>query len=548
MRTGRLKNSGSTLGIAGACLAAIGLKVALQASGSVPFNADEAIVALMARHILMGERPIFFYGQAYMGSLDAFLVAGGFGFFGEEVWVIRAVQTILYLGTLISTAVLGRLIFKSWIVGVLAAWLLAIPSVNVTLYTTVSLGGYVEALLIGNLIMIAALRIGNSDDRLRCHSSGWQWLALGFLAGLGLWVFGMTLVYTLPAFAYLAWRWQHSCTAGLTKPSKILQVAAITTLGLILGAAPWLIYGIGHGITSLVSELGGSTIAGIEGLSWPQQTLRHMLNLVLFGSTAVFGLRPPWELSWLAIPLLPVALAFWISVITHHARWSLDNINSLRRINQPEWLLTGVGLTLILGFILTPFGADPTGRYFLPLAVILALFASRAMIDWQARWGNAIWLCLPAMLIFHLWGTAQVAAASPAGLTTQLDMRTRSDPRQVRELFEFLQAEGELRGYSSYWVSYPVAFLSQESIIFTPRLPYHLGLHYNPRDNRYPVYDRVVAKSDRVAYITMDYPALDNYLRLAFGGMGVCWEEKAIGNFRIFYRLSRPVYLEEVGL
>jgi hypothetical protein len=37
----------------------------------LPFNSDEAIVGLMARHMLQGERPLFFYGQAYLGSLDA---------------------------------------------------------------------------------------------------------------------------------------------------------------------------------------------------------------------------------------------------------------------------------------------------------------------------------------------------------------------------------------------------------------------------------------------------------------------------------------------
>src|SRR6266851_2035799 len=65
------------------------------AAGVVPFNADEAIVGLMARHILQGERPVFFYGQAYLGSLDAWLVAGAFAIFGESVWPIRLVQIVL---------------------------------------------------------------------------------------------------------------------------------------------------------------------------------------------------------------------------------------------------------------------------------------------------------------------------------------------------------------------------------------------------------------------------------------------------------------------
>src|SRR5438128_2438006 len=77
------------------------LKAVALAAGAVSFNSDEAIVALMARHILQGERPIFFYGQAYMGSLDAWLVAGSFSLFGQTILAIRLVQIALYLGTIV---------------------------------------------------------------------------------------------------------------------------------------------------------------------------------------------------------------------------------------------------------------------------------------------------------------------------------------------------------------------------------------------------------------------------------------------------------------
>jgi hypothetical protein len=43
---------------------AAALRLLLAALQLVPFNADEAVVGLMARHILAGERPVFFYGQA----------------------------------------------------------------------------------------------------------------------------------------------------------------------------------------------------------------------------------------------------------------------------------------------------------------------------------------------------------------------------------------------------------------------------------------------------------------------------------------------------
>lgn len=96
----------------------------------------------------MARGQFFFYGQAYMGSLDAYLVAAGFALFGFQVWVIRVVQIVLYLLVIGSTLALIPLLFNPYHGFWYTAALLAIPTVNVTLYTTVSLGGYGEALLL----------------------------------------------------------------------------------------------------------------------------------------------------------------------------------------------------------------------------------------------------------------------------------------------------------------------------------------------------------------------------------------------------------------
>ncbi len=188
--------------ILAAVVVAMSVKAWLQISESIPFNADEAVVALMARHILQGERPTFFYGQAYMGSLDAWLIAGAFNALGQEVWVIRLVQSLLYAGTMLTTAWLGKLVFESWTDGIIAAWLMAIPAVNVTLYTTATLGGYGEALLIGNIILCLAILLVRESPHLNL-SRAMLWLVWGFLIGLGLWAFGLTLVYSLPAGVYV---------------------------------------------------------------------------------------------------------------------------------------------------------------------------------------------------------------------------------------------------------------------------------------------------------------------------------------------------------
>jgi len=115
------------------------------------------------------------------------------------------------------------------------------------------------------------------------------------------------------------------------------------------------------------------------------------------------------------------------------------------------------------------------------------------------------------------------------------------DHRYLPELMAFLQAQGETRGYTNYWVAYPLAFRSQETLIFVPRLPYHPDFRYTPRDDRYPPYDAQVDAAARAAYITTRHPALDARLRAYFAAQGVTWREMQIGEYRVFYALSRKV-------
>ncbi len=315
------------------------LKIILLALDVIPFNSDEAIVALMARHTLAGEWPTFFYGQAYMGSLDTTLVAAGFLLVGQKVVVIRIVQIILYSLTVITTAQLGRIIFGSERIGLLAALFLVIPTVNTTLYTTISLGGYGEALLIGNLLMIAALK-----SRIEI-SIRWV-LAWGFLSGLGLWSFGITMVFILPSAILLAY--------GIVSKtfSRRSWAAVVAALGAgIIGAAPILIYAIENGTGTLMSEFLGSAISGASATNIFLSIYDHLINLFLFGTTATFGLRPPWEIRWLGVPLIPLAMGFWLLVIG----LTIRNMRNRDNASEGRWLLGGVVVTLMTAFILTQF-------------------------------------------------------------------------------------------------------------------------------------------------------------------------------------------------
>jgi hypothetical protein len=119
----------------------------------------------------------------------------------------------------------------------------------------------------------------------------------------------------------------------------------------------------------------------------------------------------------------------------------------------------------------------------------------------------------------------------------------------MAELMAFLREKGETRGYTNYWVAYPLAFQSAEELIFIPRLPYHPDLRYTARDDRYQPYAGLVAQSDRAAYITTVHtPLLDERLRVGFQKLGITYSEATIGDYRVFYALSSPVRPELLGI
>jgi hypothetical protein len=523
-----------TAGIVAACvLLSIAFKTFLLARRAFPFNADEAIVGLMARHILSGEWPTFFYGQAYLGSTDAFLAAAGFAVFGPQVDVIRAVQVLLYGATVGTTVVLaGRAGLGPW--GQAAAGLLmAVPVVNTTLYTTVSIGGYGEALLLGNLILLLTLTLARGRPRL------WWCGAWGVLAGVAFWTFGLTLVYSAPAILYLATRWKDASTRVWIARGGTLAA------GFLLGAAPMVAWAGTHGPSTLMRELLGSAIAGASPATLGEAVWVHLRNFIFFGPSVILGARPPWAITPLAWPLLPLALVFWVVSLY---LWFRRRHPSIAAEPLGE-LLAGVGLTLLAGFILTPFGADPSGRYFLPLSVVLAV-AGAAMVErlWMKAGGRWTVLALAVPLVYALWGNLETAFTQPPGITTQFDAFTIRDDASDRRLIEFLRASGETRGYTTYWVAYPLAFLSDETLIFVPRLPYHADLRYTPRDDRYAPYDALVDASPRVAYITSRHPTLDEALREGLRAQDVLFEEAEIGGYHIFYRLNRALTPSELDI
>jgi hypothetical protein len=466
--------------------------------------------------------------------LDAFLVAGAFQIFGDQVSTIRIVQVVLYAITTFFTVLISYRVVHSTRAALLTGLLMAIPTVNVTLYTTVSLGGYGETLMIGTFLLLISISMAQSQSPSRRDLA-----VLGFLAGIAFWAFGLSLVFILPAVVIAVQK-------TVLERDKARQIGDVGILAIFsfLGGIPWLIGAVQMGFPTLVREMLGSAISGTGGVGW-LRVVENLRNLIVFGLSVTFGLRPPWSTEPLLRFFLPIVLFFWMGVIgvaIYRLRIRDESLHERR-------LLLAVGLLLIAGFVLSPFGADPSGRYFVPLMVPLAILAGESF-EWIAKrihWGVPSGV-LVLVVLFNLWGTMLAATTEDVGLTTQFDPVTRIDHDDDEALMSFLFEVGEVRGYSNYWVSYPLAFQSDERLIYVPRLPYHQDFRYTTRDDRYHPYAEIVEKSDRVAYITTNHPELDQRLREGFEELEISWLEKRIGGYQIFYHLSERVEPQRLKL
>lgn len=165
------------------------------------FDADEAIVGLMARHILNGNIPAYFYGQGYMGSLEALVAAGYFAAFGSSVFSLKLAPLTFYILFLILQYRLIRN-FRGVALALTTLAITVVFSDTNILWTTKARGGFTETIFWGTLAYTIFFQL--MDGNLRNGRKGW-WMVflLGLTIGIGFWNCSMVSYYYLPLALYL---------------------------------------------------------------------------------------------------------------------------------------------------------------------------------------------------------------------------------------------------------------------------------------------------------------------------------------------------------
>ena len=215
------------------------LRMLLIAWGWPHSNADEDTMGIMAMHIVShGEHPIFFYGQNYMGTLEAYLGAIFFRFLGISVFSLRLGPVLLFALFLANMYLLTSLLYTKKL-ALITLILLSLGSSIMLDTELVALGGYPELLFFGSLALLLASWLAISYDQYASpRRKSWRLIAYacwGFVGGLGFWsdflMLGFILISGLLLLVF--------CWRELLKGALLLLV-----LGLVFGAFPLIIYNL----------------------------------------------------------------------------------------------------------------------------------------------------------------------------------------------------------------------------------------------------------------------------------------------------------------
>lgn len=339
------------------------LRVVRAWAGRISTDPDPAVVGLMARHMAEGtDFPLFFYGQSYMGSLEPAASGVLFWLFGPSGFALG----------------LGPVLFGCIALWALGAWGKAAAGSKGRLWALLGgcfgpvmyfqfqatpRGGYMVSLAIETIALLWAARMGAALWRGE-KPSLFRWLALGLLAGVGLW----SNLIVVPALVVAA----GLLAVGMRgRIWRYVREGAVALLGTGVGMGPWVwdIFRRG-GMDSLVQADGG--------MVFREQLARAWMNYRTFMDGG--GVSP--EVS-VTLTLAVTTLALLGAIMTWIFRKRATPLENMARA-------AACGLAIVFGvtYLCSGFAAVRTGRYWIPLAPALTILAATACTAPTARHVN----------------------------------------------------------------------------------------------------------------------------------------------------------------
>ncbi len=482
-------------------------------------DSDEAIVGLMAKHILEGRGiPVFYYGQHYMGSLEALCASGMFRLFGASPIVLSLVPLSFALLLIPIMHALGAAL-GGRTAGRVAALLVAVPPSALIIWSTKARGGFIEVLVLGALALLVATKwLQGELSRLRYPTIA------GAILGIGWWVNNQILYFLLPIGGFVGMAVLRSV---LERKLRFWQGALACLCGaaaFFVGSLPYWAYNVAHGFPSL----------GMFGLADSEAVKKHAEGLFSEAIPILLGAVRFWHSEEIFPGAAACAYVLYASMLGSllvlRRKQVLMLLSGCVDRKQPiEMVLAVIPLSCII-FVASTYGwLSQAPRYLLPMYVSLFVSVGFCVSALAARSRSLATGCIAGILGLNI-ASAYLGGRAIAG--EPIVFNAERVARDDSELIAALDSLGIRYVRTNYWIGYRLAFETNERITFS--------MFQEPHQVRIPEYEAALAPAARERTPLVLVPGEAELVRGALRAAQVPFSERAVAGYVIMYDLQPP--------
>ena len=494
----------TALAVAGVVALTVAARMPFLLRGDRFFAADEAVEGLMARHVLLGEFPLFFWGQAYKGVPEVYAAALVFSVAGSSVLALQAVTLAFFAAFIGLQFILISRLFSppvAWLTSLFA--IVAPPSL---VYWSLVGVAEISVTLLAGATAVLATHAWRQTRSLRALA------VFAFAIGFGLWV-QQYMFYYLVAIAAAAWidapRGRRSTIADLVAADGAPRWVAVSARLLLAGAIVYAALGLHSFFTGgFTSSVFGVPVENIHpqklwrisavlfviaiSASWWRRVRRRDPDLVrqtaIAGGAFLVGFSPyivgRLRGGGASAPMRSAnAVEMWEATRRSANEMAPILFGFRGPGTEPLHVPAAMSLALVAIAVLSYAGIRRSREtvffHVFPLVSVALFLVSVAFVDAQSfRYLMPIYAAVPLILavgVREAWKANRVtgfgAAVLVAGLFAVQEIhwyRTLAPDERLARAIACLR-EGDVRyAWADYWTSYKLTFLTNEASIVAP--------------------------------------------------------------------------------
>ncbi len=457
----------------------------------IPFTSDNAILGLMAKHILEGrEYPYLFYGALYFGTFPAYFLAGLYAIFGFGILSYKLYSLIFSICIFLSLIRITKSFFRKKTIAFWTAFLLIFPPYKIFIITIMN--DYLTFLLMG-ILFIWLINIWMKKTKIY---NSLFWL-IGFFAGLGWYTHPMFINFILLFLIIYFFRVIYSSKKNylLVHVEKLI----IWSLCFAMGS---FFYWLGIAKTPYYfNPLGEISFHSVNISSSLMYTLRYIIP-------HFFDLDRGGILS----------TGFYITILCFILWQLFIGIKKCKyEIFTAQLLLSFLFIITVLIYSFTPSAHNTNNsRHLLPLIIVFPIMTALLLNTIPYKLRLIKYTLASTVLVFNLTSV----------FTTPFQQQNYDN------LLDFLNTNHLQKGFADYWISYKLVFFTDEKLIISPFWDV----------DRYEQYTYEVIQSPDKFYLFDMENQTQTDMSLEFERnldmAQIKYKKESIDNFTIFYSLT----------